>query len=331
METRTLGSWEEFQDQVRELEKVSQERRSRGQGFQSDFIFRGQSCAIYGLQSTLERYLERRGHKDLEFRIKEYYQLIKEIKAEIGSLSGRTWGALEDEEINKFCNNKNLRMLESGIPDFGYLAYLRHHGFPSPLLDWSESPYVAAFFAFQNASVKSGEGVSDESGAGVDRGDCTETQKDEKEKYVQIFCYQGACSDSGTVGDARIYSTSEMILPAQIHERHFRQRACYTLAKEGEFFTSFETAEAASFQERSELEAEGEPSGKGEKVIGYRIPKTERQKVLTYLDQYNLNAFTLFGTEDALMETIAFREFSELEKRKSSLQKVAGPQLEAAE
>jgi hypothetical protein len=31
---------------------------------------------------------------------------------------------------------------------YSYMAHLRHNGFPSPLLDWTRSPYVAAFFAF---------------------------------------------------------------------------------------------------------------------------------------------------------------------------------------
>ena len=33
------------------------------------------------------------------------------------------------------------------------MVYLRHHGFPSPLIDWSYSPYVAAFFAFRDDSA----------------------------------------------------------------------------------------------------------------------------------------------------------------------------------
>jgi len=38
------------------------------------------------------------------------------------------------------------------------------------------------------------------------------------------------------------------------------------------------------------------------------IPASERLKVLSHLDKFNLNEFTLFDTDDALMEMLAMRE-----------------------
>jgi FRG domain len=35
-----------------------------------------------------------------------------------------------------------------GLPAYDLLIYTRHHGFPSPLLDWTRSAYIAAFFTF---------------------------------------------------------------------------------------------------------------------------------------------------------------------------------------
>ena len=37
-------------------------------------------------------------------------------------------------------------------------------------------------------------------------------------------------------------------------------------------------------------------------VFKFVLPHTERRKVLNELQMYNLNAFTLFGSEESLME-----------------------------
>ena len=40
----------------------------------------------------------------------------------------------------------------------------------------------------------------------------------------------------------------------------------------------------------------------------FSLPATERLKVLKLLDRSNINAFSLIGSKESLMETMAFRE-----------------------
>jgi hypothetical protein len=45
-------------------------------------------------------------------------------------------------------------------------------------------------------------------------------------------------------------------------------------------------------------------------LVKFNIPCTERREVLKLLDEHNLNAFSLFGSEESLVETIATRKLT---------------------
>jgi len=91
---------------------------------QHDFYFRGHGDETWDLGTTYSRHRLTplgAGRNDLEELIDHF----------IGSLlsTGKTLPFKSDDLRSK-------------------LEYARHYGLPSPLLDWSFSPYVAVFFAF---------------------------------------------------------------------------------------------------------------------------------------------------------------------------------------
>jgi hypothetical protein len=45
-------------------------------------------------------------------------------------------------------------------------------------------------------------------------------------------------------------------------------------------------------------------------IIKYDLPAAEKTKVLKELNLYNLNAYALFGSEESLMESLAFKELN---------------------
>jgi hypothetical protein len=45
-----------------------------------------------------------------------------------------------------------------------------------------------------------------------------------------------------------------------------------------------------------------------QRLLKFTIPSTERRAALQHLDLMNINAFSLFGSEDSLIRTIARRE-----------------------
>jgi hypothetical protein len=95
----------------------------------TDYLFRGHSKSEYRLCTTLSRFTSI-PHEDWSSGIDEILQSFRAGLVKLG--------------LNPIDTNSRLDWME----------YARHHGAPTPCIDFSYSPYVALFFAFNYVRKK---------------------------------------------------------------------------------------------------------------------------------------------------------------------------------
>lgn len=101
--------------------------------YESHWLFRGHSSEKWALESTLERMLRPTGWNPELAQASEEYSLF-EFKA-----------------------RAHHYIAQEGVPTskLGLLSLMQHHGVPTRLLDFTESPFVALFFAFDGVQPSS--------------------------------------------------------------------------------------------------------------------------------------------------------------------------------
>lgn len=107
-------SWSEFKSHVSSISK-------------SKYLFRGQQ-KTWRLCTSFHR----RGR----YRISKFTETdVKQLHQRLSAITSHFFDLAQPDQNGAFFN------------------LLQHHGYPTPLLDWSHSPYVAAFFAFRDRPI----------------------------------------------------------------------------------------------------------------------------------------------------------------------------------
>jgi hypothetical protein len=152
------------------------------------------------------------------------------------------------------------------LPEMEYLVYLRHHGFPTPLVDLSSSCFVALFFACEDFNQ-------------------------EKNEDGKIFLYS---PPQNRHGGNEIPDLRKIGRYVEAGKRHFAQQSQYVIPivydPEWKFITFSKVIEDQS----------------NEHVLReIIISKDVKAKLMKELNEMNINRYTMYLNEDALIKSLA--------------------------
>ncbi len=254
MDEKEVTSWNDLEGELFDLHNKYKEK-------EFEFLYRGHADSTWKLRTTLERKVDRK------ISLSEYYRFISVTKAKIETVTDKTWNIMEISNYDKRLQEMRSDLI-TDFPACDYFAYLRHHGFPSPLLDWSRSPYIAVYFAMNEAN---------------------EDEKGNVSIYIYLECLHGKIWDNQSPGITKLGPY------IKTHKRHYLQQSTYTVCTFNENDTWYYGNHEDVFSYKDESQ---------DLLWKLIIPKCKRREFITKLESMNINSFSLFQTEDALMEHI---------------------------
>jgi hypothetical protein len=232
-----------------------------------NWVFRGQAKADWGLQNAIERTDFIRLHKDIEANFLEEFQR-----------GARNY--LNRDQIPE-------HLIE-------WLALMQHHGAPTRLLDFTKSPFIAAYFAYEISNGKADRFVS--------------------VWAINIHFLKMKAIEKLSQHYAEHFKNSPNIINEELFEKIFFDNSCsivfpvepfrmnrrYSL-QQSLFVSTGNAAEPFMHQ----LNFLGEDMKQA--VIKIEMPACNKSHALRYLQKMNLNRASLFPDLDGYAESLRLR------------------------
>lgn len=229
-------------------------------------LFRGQSNVKWSIQSSLERV----GISNISFN--KYYTSVDRYKPEINAYGKHFKRKVK---LNGYDFSDYNPISYNQFPEMEYLTYLRHHGFPSPLIDFTQSEYIALFFACEDVVFSSG-----------------------KTTNGKVFVMQSNLWENFSCGMKEIHRIGHYVETDQRHivqQSEYLLACCYCCYSNTWMFVPFGLENSLK-----------DSSIKKKSVFEIKIAAFAKKALLQELDKMNINHFTLYRDEDSLMKKMKF-------------------------
>lgn len=219
------------------------------------YVWRGQRCEDWGLVPTIDRVVQngknsQKNHSDFQRKHLENFKLAARGRRGINPP--------------------------------------QHHGLTTPLLDWTKSPFVAAFFAFIETDTSQTEHraifalhqPTIERVASIKCDEVNEQRRKQREESIKTSKPLSGLSAAMANYEAQ---------PELIFIRPFSDENQRLLNQNGLFTRSITNEPIESWVSNNHL-----PDDDGMTLIKFLIPDTERAKCLQTLNRMNINPLSLF-------------------------------------